>query len=215
MCLALTISLVALAACGSSTSSPGSSAAATASPSSSATLDPSSPAGRLASALGGLAGGYTFESRVTVGGKVATQASGQWVADTSQVTVSAAGRDATYRTVGGQAWVQQGDGSWVLADTPLPSGDPVSAFGAPLSVAQVAADANGRDLVATYPPAALGLSGDAPVSVTAHLTPQGVVTLTYSSTVAAGPATSTTTLKPAAGLQPFPAPSGAAPSLSG
>jgi hypothetical protein len=151
---------------------------------------------------------------VTVAGKVATKATGQWIAETSQVTVSAAGRDATYRTVGVQAWVQQGDGSWVLADTPLPSGDPVSAFSAPLSVEQVAADASGRDLAATYPSAALGLSGDAPVSVTVHVTPQGVVTLTYESTVTAGPATSTTTLKPAAGLQPFPAPSSAAASPS-
>lgn len=214
MCLALAIIATAIAACGS-TSSPASSTAASVSPSAPPTPDPSSPAGRLATALGTLANAYTFESSVTVAGKVATKASGQWVADTSQVTVSAAGRDATYRTVGAQAWVQQGDGSWVLADTPLPSGDPVSAFGTPIGVTEVGADANGRDLVATYPPAALGLTGDTPVSVKVHITPQGVVTLTYESTVTAGPATSTTTLKPAAGLQPFPVPSSAAASPSG
>ncbi|HMJ80528.1 MAG TPA: hypothetical protein VK592_05750 [Candidatus Dormibacteraeota bacterium] len=152
---------------------------------------------------------------MTVAGKTATTAKGQWVAETSQVTVSAAGRDATYRTVGSQAWVQQGDGSWVLSDTSLPGGDPLSAFTSPLGVTEGASGAQGVDLTASYPPSALGLDGTTPIAVAVHITPQGVVTLTYEGTVSAGAASSATTLAPASGLQPVPAPSSAAASPSG
>lgn len=203
LCSALTLG------CGSTTSptatggssDPGSSAPA-------ATADPG--AARLQQVLAALGNGYAFDATVTVGGAVATEAKGRWVGGASQFVLTSGGRSVTYRSVPPNAWVQQGDGSWIATQGTVPSGDPLASFTSPLSVVSGGA---ATDLTATYAPSTLGLTGTDPVAVTVHLGNDGSLTVTYATASQAGPATSTTVISPPTDSSPILAP-GATPAPS-
>lgn len=167
-------------------------------------------AARLQQVLTALGKGYAFDATVKVGGTVATEAKGRWVGGASQFVLTSSGRSVTYRSVPPDAWVQQGDGSWIATQGSVPSGDPLAAFTSPLSV-QTAGTLT--DLTATYAPSTLGLTGTDPVAVTVHLGADGSMTVTYATNSAAGPATSTTTITPPTDSTPILAP-GATPAPS-
>jgi len=154
---------------------------------------PDPGAARLQQVLGSFGGGYAFDATVKVGGVVATEAKGRWIGGASEFVLTSGGRSVTYRSVPPNAWVQQGDGSWIATQGSVPSGDPLAAFTSPLSVQSAGA---ATDLTATYAPATLGLTGTDPIAVTIHLGVDGSVTVTYATDTAAGPATSTTVITP-------------------
>ena len=83
---------------------------------------------RLQQTLTALGKGYAFDATVKVGGAVATEAKGRWVGGASQFVLTSSGRSVTYRSVPPDAWVQQGDGSWIATQGSVPSGDPLAAF---------------------------------------------------------------------------------------
>ncbi len=168
---------------------------------------PDPGAARLAQVLTSLGRGYAFDATVKVGGTVATEAKGGWVGGASQFVLTSSGRSVTYRSVPPDAWVQQGDGSWIATQGSVPSGDPLATFTSPLSVQSAGAL---TDLTATYAPSALGLTGTDPVAVTVHLGADGSMTVTYATSTAAGPATSTTAITPQTDTTPILAP-GATP----
>lgn len=207
--------------CGS-TASPTStgvpSAAATAAPGTPRTTDPG--AARLHQVLTSLGKGYAFDATVKVGSIVATEAKGRWIGGASQFVLTSSGRSVTYRSVPPDAWVQQGDGSWIATQGSVPSGDPLAAFTSPLSVQSAALPSGGSasapavtDLTATYAAPALGLTGTDPVAVTIHLGGDGSLTVTYATDTAAGPANSRTVITPPTDKTPILAPGAtAAPS---
>ncbi len=167
-------------------------------------------AARLQQVLAALGKGYAFDATVKVGGTVATEAKGRWIGGASQFVLTSSGRSVTYRSVPPDAWVEQGDGSWIATQGSVPSGDPLSAFTSPLSVASAGSS---TDLTATYAASTLGLTSTDPVAVTVHLGSDGSVTVTYATDTAAGAATSTTVITPPTDTSPILAPGAtAAPS---
>ncbi|HTS15206.1 MAG TPA: hypothetical protein VMH24_06040 [Candidatus Sulfotelmatobacter sp.] len=173
------------------------------------TADPG--AARLHDALTSLGAGYDFDASVKLGGAVATEAKGRWIGGASQFVLDSGGRSVTYRSVPPNAWVQQGDGSWIATQGPIPSGNPLAAFLSPISVQSAPAASPGPDgsgtpvtvMTATYAAAALGLSGTDPVAVTIQQGPDGSLTITYLSQTSAGAATSTTVLSPTTDTTPI------------
>ncbi|MFI5261964.1 MAG: hypothetical protein ACHQZR_05380 [Candidatus Limnocylindrales bacterium] len=181
-------------------------------------------AARLAAAVQALSAGYTFDSAVKLNGTTVTEARGRWIGGDSEFVLASSGRSVSYRSVPPDAWVQQGDGSWVATQGPLPAGDPLAVFAAPLSVttaglptgtsdagAPGAVPSGGSgfpalDLATTYAPSALGLTGTDPIAVAIHLGADGSMSVTYAATTAAGPATSTTTITPTTDRTPIVAP---------
>ena len=223
------VAAVLLVGCGSTASPAGPGTTASGAPTGSGTAagSPDPAVARLAAAVQALEAGYDFDATVTLNGVTATEAKGRWIGGASQFVLTSSGRSVTYRSVPPNAWVQQGDGSWVATQGPLPAGDPLAAFAAPLTVLSVSlpsasapaaspsstAGPAEADLTATYAPSVLGLSGSSPVAVTIHLGGDGSMAVTYATTTSAGPATSTTTFSPTTDTTPILAP-GATPAPS-
>ncbi|MFI5100781.1 MAG: hypothetical protein ACHQE5_09770 [Actinomycetes bacterium] len=197
-----------LLACGSTASPTPAGSLGSGPTASSGTADPG--AARLQQVLTALGKGYAFDATVKVGGAVATEAKGRWVGGASQFVLTSSGRSVTYRSVPPDAWVQQGDGSWIATQGTVPSGDPLAAFTSPLSVQSAGTL---TDLTATYAPSTLGLTGSDPIAVTVHLGADGSMTVTYATNSTAGPATSTTAITPPTDSSPILAP-GATPAPS-
>jgi hypothetical protein len=210
-----------LAACGSAaTAAPSgvsaASAASSAGPSAAAassTPAATTAADRLAAAFAGLAGGYTFDTTITVGGKVATHVSGRSVGGASEFVLESGGQSVTYRSVPPQAWVQKSGSGWTLVTSGGPAGDPLGQLAKPQGTSVTSDDPAALVVDATYAPSALGLSGTDPVHVTLTVAADGSITATYTNPSNGGTATSTTVLKPTPGQQPIAAPS-TAPSAS-
>lgn len=162
-------------------------------------------AARLATVLGQLAKGYSFDTTVTVGGQVATEAKGRWVGGASEFTVTTSGAAITYRTLPPRSWVLQAGAGWVEVNGAVPSGNPLDAFRTPGSTTVVAQTGDMVELLATYPPAVLGLSGTNAVDVNLVLGSDGSLKATYAA--ANGGSTSATTITPEPGQAPIAAPS--------
>ncbi len=173
------------------------------------------PADRLTAALGAMAAGYTFDTSVTVAGKVATHVSGRWVGGGSEFVVESGGQSVTYRTLPPHAWVLKPGSDWVQVDGQLAGGAPLDALTKPQGTTVASDGPDGLVIDAAYPATALGLAGTAPVTVRMTLAKDGSVTATYTTDTTAGKAESTTILKPAAGEAPIVAPSAAPSPTSG
>ncbi len=171
---------------------------------------PASPAppaaSRLAAAFGGLAAGYTFDTTIAVGGKVATHAHGRSVDGSSDFVVESGGASITYRTIPPRSWVKQPGKAWVAVDSGVPDGDPLDALAAPTSIEVLADGPDGLRLRASYPASALGLTTTESVSVTLTVGPDGSLGATYTVPTSAGPATSETSLRTEPGQEPIVAP---------
>ena len=209
--------ILLVAACGGGTATPpgGSpdSSAGTAGPSTGAAAGSSSgdsavsPAERLVVAFDQMATGYTFDSTLTVGGKVATHATGRWAGGSSEVVIESGGISITYRAIPPLAWVLKPGADWVLVDGAIPSGDPLDALSQPTATSASSEDAAGLHLVGTYTAADLGVTGPGSVPVTLLVAPDGSITATYTADATSGSATSVVVLRPAASPEPIVAPS--------
>ncbi len=171
---------------------------------------PASPASadartQLASAISRLGAGYTFSTTVSVGGQVATQASGRWIGGASEFVVTTEGTSITYRTLPPLSWVLQPGQGWVEVNGSVPSGNPLDALRAPSQVSVVGQAGGTLELTASYPPASLGLGGSSAVPVDIKLGSDGSLVAAYSDP--AGSASSATTINPDPGQDPIPAPS--------
>ena len=133
---------------------------------------------------------------------MATHAKGRTLGDASDFVVDTNGATITYRTIPPRSWVQQPGKAWVAVDSGVPDGDPLDALRGPTSVA----DGGDGTIQATYPPAALGLVGTNQITVILTIAADGSVGASYTVTLAAGPATSVTSLAPAPSQQPIVAP---------
>jgi hypothetical protein len=195
-----------LAGCGTPTSSgPSNSSGAIALPTNGTTLDGGN---RLAAVLGQLANGYSFTTTVSVGGQVATKASGRWIAGGSEFTVTTNGVAITYRTLPPRSWVLQSGAGWVEVNGTVPSGSPLDALKAPSQTTVVAQSTDMVELTASYPAAVLGLAGTNTVAVDLVLAADGSLKATYATTAgSATAATSATTIAPDPSQAPIVVPS--------
>lgn len=161
--------------------------------------------GRLTTTLQALIPGYTFEATVSLDGDVASRASGRWLNGTGEFAIEAQGGAVIYRTVPPRAWVHEAESGWIELDSGSPLGNPIDALLKPTALATVGEQGGALSMKATYPAAALGLSGD-PVTVDLNLASNGSVTATYRTPTPAGEAFSETVMTPAANLEPVTAP---------
>ncbi len=212
---ALAAVVVLIAACSPASSpnttspaalSPGSPSSSTtaSSPAASAT---SSPEDRLAAAFAAMDGGYTYTATVTVGTTAVSTAKGRSVGGKSEFELTANGSSVTYRAIPPKAWVKQAGKAWVAVSGKVPAGSPIAALQSPTSMSVVSDDANGLTVDATFPPAALGLTGTDPTPVRLVVAPDGTVTAMYQTTVGSDAAASTSVFTPKSGLSPIAAPS--------
>ncbi len=190
-----------LAACGSSTN-PSSPAGSGSPPSGGVSAD---GAAHLTAVLGQLAKGYSFDTTVSIGGQVATEAKGRWIAGGSEFTVTTNGVAITYRTLAPRSWVLQSGAGWVEVNGNVPSGNPLDALKAPGQATVVAQTGDMLELTASYPAAVLGLAGGNSVAVDLVLPSDGSLKATYATT--AGNATSSTTITPDPSQDPITVPS--------
>lgn len=160
------------------------------------------PTERLTAAFAAFGTGYTFDTTITVAGKVATHAHGRTLGDASDFEVESNGATITYRTIPPRSWVLEPGKSWVAVDTGAPDGDPLDALRHPTAVV----DRGDGHLEATYPAAALGLTGSDTVTVVLTLAADGALEAIYSAKTANGSATSATKLTPAPSQPPIVAP---------
>ncbi len=165
------------------------------------------PAERLTRAFASLRAGYTFDSTLTVKGKPAATVAGRRVGDASELVIESGGAKVTYRIIPPAAWLQQVEGEWIEAGSAVPTGDPLALLLAPLTVESGSGSSDADQLRATYPAAALGLSGTDPVIVTISISGDGSITARYETTVDGDPGVSETVLRPAGSQEPILAPS--------
>ena len=142
---------------------------------------------------------------MSLDGDVASRASGRWLNGTGEFAIEAQGGALIYRTVPPRAWVHEEESGWIELDSGSPLGNPIDALLKPTTLATVGGPGDALSLKATYPAAALGLSGD-PVTVDLTLAANGSVTATYRMPTPAGEAVSETHMTPAANLEPVTAP---------
>ncbi len=164
------------------------------------------PVERLVRALDRLASGYAFESRITVGGKVATVAKGRWLGGASEFDVESNGSSITYRALPPRSWVLEPGKAWVELDAAIGGGDPLDALRRPVAIEVTSEDGGSVELHATYPAAAFGTSGDTTVSVAITLASDGTVSARYTTGSGTGQTASETILRPAPGQEPIGAP---------
>ena len=163
----------------------------------------SAAAATLQAALASLTAASEFTSSVTVDGAVVTAVTGRSVGNATMLSVTTADRTVEYVRVPPTAWARESGGTWVVVDASQAPDSPIAALAAPLSVALKQSDTT-TTLTATYPAAALGLTGD-PASVTITIS-GSTVTFEYRETQEGRTVVSTTTLKPATDSSPILAP---------
>jgi hypothetical protein len=110
------------------------------------------------------------------------------------LAVPTTGRTVEYVRVPPSAWARETGGKWVIVDAATAPTAPLDVLSTPATLALVSSEAGTSTLTATYPAAALGLTGD-PVTVTITTEAQGV-TFTYEAASSGHKTASTTTLRP-------------------
>ena len=162
---------------------------------------------RLAAALGTLEAGYTFDTTLSVGSVVAAHVTGRRLGTSSELAIESGGATVRYRIIPPTAWLQNDGGDWAVATDPGSSADPLAPLLAPTSVRATTTAGGPDQLEATYPPAALGLQGTDPVTVTVSIAADGTVTVRFQTTVANQAGTSETVFHAAPVQDPIVAPS--------
>ena len=200
-----------LAACGGPTTRPATPAAPSRAPTAPATpaVLPSaaaSAASRLGAALTRLAPGYRFETTVRIGDVVATTIAGRVRDGASEVEATAGGTTEAYLSVPPRAWTRRSGGAWEAVDTGAPASNHLEALWSPEAIEVEGDDGTILRLIATYPAAALGLTGSDPVSVTLLIAGNGTLTATFTAATSGGEATSETTFRPDPDGAPIVAP---------
>jgi hypothetical protein len=156
----------------------------------------------LDAALAPLKGASGFSTTVTVDGNPAVTMTGRSAGAASTATVTTGTTSVEYVVIPPKAWARDAGGTWILVAANTAPTAPVNILSAPTSVTGNGSGP-GTVLVATYPAAAFGLTGD-PVRATVTLG-ASEVTVGYSVTASGHTTQATTTLKPAA-AEPIAAP---------
>ncbi len=165
-----------------------------------------SAASRLGAALTRLAPGYRFDTTVRVGDVVATTVTGRVRDGASEVEATAGGTTEAYLSVPPRAWARRSGGAWEALDTGAPASNHLEALWSPEAIEVAGDDGTILRLVATYPAAALGITGTDPVSVTLLIAGNGTLTATFTAATSGGEATSETTFRPDPDGAPIVAP---------
>jgi hypothetical protein len=133
---------------------------------------------------------------------VATSLTGRTVGTSTSLVATTRGRSVEYIRIPPKAWAREPGGEWLIVDADQAPQSPLTALAAP-STLVLAPD--GTTIQATYPAAALGLTG-APAAVDIRI--EGAsVTFRYEQSSNGHHVVSTTTLGPGTDTAPIVAPS--------
>jgi hypothetical protein len=171
-------------------------------PTSAQVVLPDGPA-LLQQAFDQLVAGYHFVSTASVNGTPAIAVEGDQIGGALRQVVTSQGKTAEYVVLPEGTWVGE-NGEWSELDTVAPIGDPIAPLRAPLSVAVESSTPELTTLVAAYPAAVIGLTGDLPVNVTFVLAGTALTSIRYSSPD--GAAVSETTISALTDTTPITAP---------
>lgn len=163
------------------------------------------PSELLQAALDRLASvGYRVEATVSVGGVVATRASGRGSGSAVELSIDAGGTTLTYRQIGTRLWVREAEGPWRELEAPSTAIDPLASLRHPLDVgfADRAASDGALDFTVRYAGVDLGLEVDE-VSVDVRLADDGTLRVRYATTVGGHGATSETSFEPEPNQSPI------------
>jgi hypothetical protein len=134
-----------------------------------------------------------FSTTVTVDGTTAVTATGRSVGSSSLANVTTGDKSVDYTIIPPKAWARNIGAAWVLIAPDAAPTAPISVLSAPTSVTGTGSGP-GTVLQATYPAAALGLTGD-PVLITITLGATDV-SFDYTVTTSGHKTESMTTLRP-------------------
>ncbi len=159
----------------------------------------------LTAAFDEVAGGYHFVTTATVAGAEILAAEGDRVGDSTRVTVSSNGQTVDYIVAPTGAWASI-DAGWQELDQP-PITDPIAPLRSPQSIAVESNDGGVVTLVATYPPTALSLTGEEPITVLFTIEGTTLHSIGYAADTAQGPASVSATVTALADPTPVSLPS--------
>ena len=160
----------------------------------------------LQTALAALGAGYHFSTAVTVNGAVILTADGDKVGAGTRLKVVQNSAAVQYVITANGTWVMPDGGQWQQLDTAPAATDPIVALRSPSAVAVTSTAGTTVNLAVTVAASALGVSGDAPVSVALTIVNGVVNTITYATTVNSQPATVVATIGPVVDSTPVVAP---------
>jgi hypothetical protein len=152
-----------------------------------------------------MAPGYHFTTTLSVDGATVLTADGDRVGEGTRLGVVKDGVAVQYVITPAGTWVKPDDGEWQQLETTAPT-DPVAALAAPDSVAVTAVDGTATTLAVVVPAASLGLSGDAPVTLSVRVDGGTIVSVGYATTIDGHPAVMAAAIGPVADASPVVAP---------
>ncbi len=133
-------------------------------------------------------------------------ADGDRIADGQRFAVTSNGATVQYVITPDGTWVQQAGQEWQQVDDPPATADPITALGAPTSVALADAQGTTVTLTVTVPATAIGVAADGDVPLTATVTDGTLTGVSYTTAVGAKPATVQATFGPPSDASPVTAP---------
>ncbi|MEK7424750.1 MAG: hypothetical protein AAB131_13040 [Actinomycetota bacterium] len=142
----------------------------------------------LQQALDSIAGGYHFDTNVTINGVEVLVAAGDRVGDGTRLTIWANGTSVAYVVTPTASWVFPEGGEWEALDDPPSTTDPLAALRTPTSITPLAGDATSATLELTVSAASLGIPGEGDATVNVVLNAGTVAEITYNSAVDGQPA---------------------------
>lgn len=160
----------------------------------------------LHGAIATMSAGYHFTTTLTVDGAVVLTADGDRVGDGTRLAVTQGDVSVQYVITPAATWVQPEGGDWQQLDTASASTDPIAALASPSAVAITAVDGTATIVNASVPAAALGLSGDSAVSMSARIDNGEITSVGYDATIDGKPAVMQASIGPVVDGSPVVAP---------
>jgi len=207
--------LVLVTACSSDEPREAAPATATASPATTAagteppgtTAAPPAPTELLTAALATYAGGYDFSTTTTVNDQEVSTQTGRWLEGASHLTVESGDGVVEFIITDAGQWTRLPGEEWEELEGTPSTGYPLEGMDNPESIALISTADDRTALLATYPAAAVGLSGD-PVDVTLVFTGGNLVGFSFTADLDGTIVSSDTSLAPPTDTTPITSPTG-------
>ena len=159
----------------------------------------------LSDALASYRNGYAFTATTTVNGQVANVQTGRWLEGSTEMTVSSGDGEVDYVITDQGQWTRLTGGDWEELEGSPPVGFPLDTIGTPDRLQVVDNDGDLVEVLAVYPAAALGFTGDE-VAAQLRFVSGTLIEVSFSVETDGVTAESTTTLGPLTDITPVTAP---------
>ena len=165
------------------------------------------PGELLDAALTAYADGYEFSTTTIVNDQAVTAQTGRWLDGASQIVVTSGDAKVEFLITPNGQWTRLPDGEWEAMDTAPETGYPLDGMREPESLEMLTSAGGRTKVMATYPAADVGLSGD-PVEVLLDFEDRKLVGFSFTADIDGAVVESTATLRPISDTTPVTAPTG-------